>query len=61
MSQETTTVKTGKRGRPTVNGSARQARLAARAERAAQGYAIKRGRPKKPTYVQAELPFTAEA
>ena len=47
MSQETTTVKTGKRGRPTVNGSARQARLAARAERAAQGYAIKRGRPKK--------------
>lgn len=60
MSTETTT-KTGKRGRPTVNGSARQARLAKRAERAAQGYAIKRGRPKKAAYVQAELPFTAEA
>jgi hypothetical protein len=68
MSQETTTTggvltipKTGKRGRPTVDGSARQARLAARAERAAQGYAIKRGRPKKPTYVQAELPFGDKA
>ena len=71
MSQETTTtggvltiptaVKSGKRGRPTIDGSARQARLAARAERAAQGYAIKRGRPKKPTYVQAEIPFPAEA
>lgn len=62
MSNETTTtVKTGKRGRPTVQGSARQARLAARAERAAQGYAIKRGRPKKPTMVQLEIPFPTEA
>lgn len=40
--------KTGKRGRPVVADSARQARLAARAERAAQnGGVIRRGRPKK--------------
>lgn len=58
MSNETTTtVKTGKRGRPTVDGSARQARLAKRAERAAQGYAIKRGRPKK----QVEVSVAMEA
>ncbi len=38
----------GKRGRPTVEGSARQARLAARAERAAaNGGVVKRGRPAK--------------
>jgi len=36
----------GKRGRPTVEGSARQARLAARAARAASnGGVVKRGRP----------------
>ena len=37
--------KTGKRGRPVVAGSARQARLEARAQRAAQGLSIGRGRP----------------
>ena len=36
---------TGKRGRPVVAGSARQARLDARAQRAAQGLSIGRGRP----------------
>jgi len=35
----------GKRGRPVVGTSARQARLAARAERAAQGLSTGRGRP----------------
>jgi len=34
-----------KRGRPTVEGSARQARLAARAARVAAGGEVKRGRP----------------
>ena len=37
--------KSGKRGRPTVNGSARQARLSARAARVAAGGEVKRGRP----------------
>lgn len=36
---------TGKRGRPVVAGSARQARLDARAQRAAAGLSIGRGRP----------------
>lgn len=36
---------TAKRGRPVVGTSARQARLAARAERAAQGLSTGRGRP----------------
>jgi hypothetical protein len=37
---------TGKRGRPVVEGSARQARLEARAQRAAlNGGVVKRGRP----------------
>ena len=36
---------TVKRGRPTVEGSARQARLAARAARVAAGGEVKRGRP----------------
>ena len=35
----------GSKGRPTVEGSARQARLAARAERVAAGGEVKRGRP----------------
>lgn len=38
-------VKTTKRGRPTVEGSARQMRLQARAERVANGGSIERGRP----------------
>lgn len=37
---------TKRRGRPTVNGSARQTRLAARAARVANGESVKRGRPK---------------
>lgn len=41
----TTTNKSSKRGRPTVSGSARQARLAARAARVAAGGEVKRGRP----------------
>lgn len=35
----------GSKGRPTVEGSARQARLAARAVRVAAGGEVKRGRP----------------
>ena len=43
-----------KTGRPIVEGSARQARLAARAERAAaNGGTVKRGRPAKPKVEQA--------
>jgi hypothetical protein len=50
MSTKTTTTKgkeTGKgsKGRPTVEGSARQSRLAARAARVAAGGEVKRGRP----------------
>ena len=37
---------TKRRGRPTVNGSARQTKLAARAARVANGEAVKRGCPK---------------
>ena len=37
--------KSTKRGRPTVEGSARQARLAARAARVVAGGEVKRGRP----------------
>ena len=48
--------KTGKRGRPVVAGSARQARLEARAARAAQGLSIGRGRPASQTSArQAKL------
>ena len=47
--KKTTTVgkETGKgsKGRPTVEGSARQARLAARAARVAAGGTVQRGRP----------------
>jgi len=39
------TVKTTKRGRPTVSTSARQARLEARAARVAAGGSVGRGRP----------------
>ena len=50
MSNKTTSTKgkeTGKgsQGRPTVEGSARQARLAARAARVAAGGTVQRGRP----------------
>ncbi len=37
--------KSSKRGRPSVEGSARQARLSARAARVAAGGEVKRGRP----------------
>ena len=48
--------KTGKRGRPVVAGSARQARLDARAQRAAAGLSIGRGRPASATSArQAKL------
>lgn len=38
-----------KRGRPTIEGSARQAKLAARAAKMANGETISRGRPSNPT------------
>ena len=47
---------TGKRGRPVVAGSARQSRLDARAQRAAQGLSTGRGRPASQTSArQAKL------
>jgi hypothetical protein len=53
MSTKTKTVKTetasARRGRPVVNTSARQAKLAAREARVAAGGAIERGRPSNPT------------
>jgi hypothetical protein len=51
MNQETTTnaTATAKRGRPVINNSARQAKLAARAERVAAGGSVERGRPSNPT------------
>ena len=47
MSKSTET-KSTKRGRPVVNNSARQAKLAARAQRVANGGTIERGRPANP-------------
>ena len=50
MNTETTVATaTAKRGRPVVNNSARQAKLAARAERIANGGSVERGRPANPT------------
>ena len=43
------TEKSAKRGRPTIAGSARQAKLAARAAKMANGETISRGRPSNPT------------
>lgn len=53
MSNETTIVaeatkETAKRGRPVIEGSARQAKLAAKAEKLANGEVISRGRPSNP-------------
>jgi hypothetical protein len=45
VAQET---KVARRGRPAVEGSARQARMAARAARLAAGGELKRGRPSNP-------------
>jgi hypothetical protein len=57
MNAENTTVaiatETKRRGRPAVEGSKRQAVLAARAERIANGAEIKRGRPASTTSKRA--------
>lgn len=58
---ETIVVKSEKRGRPTVEGSARQTKLAARAVRVAAGGSVERGRPSNPTSArQARLAAQAE-
>lgn len=46
---ETIVVKSEKRGRPVLEGSARQIKLAIRAERVAAGGSVGRGRPSNPT------------
>ena len=43
------TEKSAKRGRPVIKGSARQAKLAAKATKLANGETISRGRPSNPT------------
>mgnify|MGYP003341843374 FL=1 len=43
------TEKSAKRGRPVIEGSARQAKLANRATKLANGESISRGRPSNPT------------
>ncbi len=48
MNTETTATTTAKRGRPVISNSARQAKLAARAERIAAGGSVERGRPANP-------------
>ena len=57
MNTENTTVaiatETKRRGRPAVEGSKRQAVIAARAERIANGAEIKRGRPASTTSKRA--------
>ena len=58
MSKSKTTTTTAKRGRPTVEGSKRQAVLAMRAAKVAAGGEIKRGRPagsKKTTDITVEV------
>lgn len=58
MSQETIV----KRGRPVVENSARQSRLAKRAERLANGGELKKGRPSNPNSArQAKLAAKAAA
>jgi hypothetical protein len=54
MSKETTTP-TAQRGRPTVEGSKRQAVLAMRAAKVAAGGTIQRGRPKNPIVVTVDV------
>lgn len=57
MSNKTETTQAVKRGRPTVAGSKRQAVLAMREAKRAQGIEIKRGRPKMvKTEVVVEVP-----
>jgi hypothetical protein len=49
MSKTKTSEVSAKRGRPVVNNSARQAKLAARDARIAAGGSVERGRPANPT------------
>ena len=49
MSNTNNTEKSAKRGRPTIEGSARQAKLAVRQAKMANGESISRGRPSNPT------------
>ncbi len=55
MSKSKTTTTTAKRGRPTVEGSKRQAVLAMRQAKRDAGIEIKRGRPKNPVTVQVDV------
>ena len=51
----TNTTASVKRGRPTVEGSKRQAVLAMRDEKRANGLEIKRGRPKKAVTIEVDV------
>ena len=55
MSKTNTNTTPVKRGRPTVEGSKRQAVLAMRAAKVAAGETIQRGRPKNPVTIDVEV------
>jgi hypothetical protein len=55
MSNKNTNTETVKRGRPTVEGSKRQAVLAMRAAKVAAGGTIQRGRPKKAVTIEVDV------
>ena len=55
MSNTNTETASVKRGRPTVEGSKRQAVLAMREAKRANGLEIKRGRPKKVVTIDVEV------
>jgi hypothetical protein len=55
MSKTNTKTVSLKRGRPTVEGSKRQAVLAMRAAKVAAGGTIQRGRPKNPVTIQVDV------
>ena len=55
MSKTNTETASVKRGRPTVEGSKRQAVLAMRAAKVAAGGTIQRGRPKKAVTIDVEV------
>jgi hypothetical protein len=55
MSKTNTETVSVKRGRPTVEGSKRQAVLAMREAKRANGLEIKRGRPKNPVTIQVDV------
>ena len=55
MSNKNTNTETVKRGRPTVEGSKRQAVLAMRAAKVAAGGTIQRGRPKNPVTIEGDV------